>query len=151
MTFIDIFFPDQAPLVEITFLTLATYAASWAKNLVETTGKAEFRSAPLSTTCFANHCPSQAPRSDIRANDAAFYGLLTGILKTLVLLRRSDLEKTMLFCWPAYSSTASGPMHLKSPRSSRLSKLLYKLHCRPLDGAYPIVLNRNPASHLGST
>ena len=47
----------------------------------------------------------------------------------------APISKTLrLSCWPTYSSTASGPMHLKSSRSF---KLLSKLHCRPLDDAHP--------------
>ena len=67
------------------------------------------------------------PHSNVRTNDSAFYDLLTGILKSLVLLQGSNLENAKIILLTCLLFDHLGPMRLKSPRSSRLFKLLIKL------------------------
>ena len=118
-------------------LTLATYAASWTKSLVEMTGKAESVQRPYLPPVLL----TTAPRRPLAATSAPMtrhsIASILAFSRASFYFGASISKKPWLSCWPAYSSTASGTTILKSPRSSRLSKLLYKLHCRPLDGAYP--------------
>jgi hypothetical protein len=101
---------------------------------------------PLSTTCLL----TAGLRRDSCANDSAFYDLLTGILKSLVLLQGSDIEKTkvVLLAGLLFSRLWTNAFELPEVlQAIRASYQASDSHIVDLWTALiQIVLNRNPTS-----
>ena len=91
-----------------------------------------------------------SPRSDVPTNDSAFYDLLTGILKSLVLLQGSDLEKTKVVLLAGLLFNRLWANASEIPEVIQAIQASYQAsgsHVVDLWTALiQIVLNRNPAS-----
>ena len=89
-------------------------------------------------------------RSDSRAIDSAFYDLLTGILKSLVLLQGSDLEKSKVVLLAGLLFNRLWANASETPEVLQAIQASYEAsgsHIVDLWTALmQIVLNRNPAS-----
>ena len=101
---------------------------------------------PLSPTCLL----IMSPDSDTRTSDAAFYDLLTGILKSLVLLQGSDLEKTKVVFLAGllfdrlWANASEIPEVLQAIQASYQASGSHIVDV--WTALIQIVLNRNPAS-----